>query len=149
MKKNQLIIILALAALIIAGIFAWSLLPEREEKEQVVSEDVIPADAEENFYSYLELASFSGKFMGFDKDNSKLTILYFNTETMKINSQSFRVDAETVFSKAAFEPYQPNIFARKDLEKIKPETVTKVFYLPAEEVNQLPLARLIQVEALF
>jgi len=149
MKKNQLIIILALAALIIAGIFAWSFLSEREEKEPVVSKDVIPADAEENFYSYLELASFSGKLLRFDEDKSEIHIFYFDREINKTASRVFKIDQETIFSKALFEPGQPDLFPGKELKKVKEETYTTVSYLPAEKENEIPLARLIRVKASF
>jgi len=147
MKKNQ-IIILALAVLILAGIVTWVFL-QKQDQGIVPSEETIPAGAEENFYLYLELPSRSGKFLKFDEAKSEIHILYFDTEAMKIAAKAFRVDGQTIFSKATFEPYQPDLFPQKDLEKVRQETQTTVFYLSAENENENPLARLIQVRASF
>jgi hypothetical protein len=95
----------------------------------------------------LELPSYGGKFLEFDEAKSEITIIYFNTETMKVNQQTFKVDKETIFSKTTLDPYQPDFFPKEDLEKVEQETQTTVFYLRSE--NGTPLARLIQVETSF
>lgn len=142
MKRNYLVIIIVIATLILAGIIVEFLLQEREILPLL--EIVLP---EERFHSYLGLPSLSGKFLEFDEAKSEITILYFNTETMKVNQKTFKIDKETIFSKAISDPYQPDLFPKENLEKVKEETITTVFYLSVE--NEIPLARLVQVETLF
>lgn len=150
MKKDYLIIILVVAVLILAGVVTWIFLQKQEVVPPAVPpEEVIPAGAEEKFYSYLELASRSGKFLEFDEAKSEIKILCLDTETMKIATESFKIDEETVFSKMSPDLYQPDIFPRKELTKIKQEAQITVFYLLPEKENEIPLARLIQVEASF
>lgn len=142
MKRSCLIIIIAIAALILAGIIFEFFLQNREILPPL--EIVLP---EQRFRSYLELPSYSGKFLGFDEAKSEITILYFNTETMKVNQKTFKIDKETIFSKMALNPYQPDLFPKEELKKIKQEAQTTVFYLTVE--GGIPLARLIRIEALF
>ena len=144
MKKNQLIILLILVILILAVIAVWNL---PQEQEAVFPLDIIRPGAEEDFYSYLELTSRSGKFLEFDQDALEISILYFDTETNRTASQSFKIDRETIFSSSLFELDRPNLFPLITLLQVKQEAQTTVFYLPAE--NQLPAARLIQVKASF
>jgi len=144
MKKDYPIIILAVAALIWAGVAIWIFL---QKPETAPPEDIIPVGAEWKVSSYLELPSRSGKFLEFDEAKLEMTIFYFNTETMKVTAEIFKIDQETIFSKMPFEASQPNLFPRKGLREVKEETQITVFYLPAE--SGLPLARLVQVEALF
>lgn len=153
MRKNQIIIsVLILAVLIMSGVIVQVFLQEegkKEEQRPIISEDAIPAGAEENFYLYLKLPSVSGKFVKFDEVKSEINIIYFNTETMKIVSQNFKIDTETIFSKISFEPDKPNIFSRKDFKNVEQEIWATVFYLSSEKENEIPLARLIKVEASF
>jgi len=146
MKKKYLIVILAATVLILAGVVAWIFL---QKQEIVPPSEVIRPGAEEDFYLYLKLPALSGKFLEFDEIKSEITILYFDTKKMKVFSQNFKIDKDTIFSKAAFEPNQPDLFPKKDLKKVKQETQTTVFYLSAEKENETPLARLIQVETSF
>ena len=111
-----------------------------------IIEVVLP---EQRFRSYLELPSYSGKFLEFNEARSEVTILYLDTETMKVNQEIFKMDKETIFSKATLDPYQPDFFPKEDLKKVKQETQTTVFYLSAEKESEIPLARLVRVEALF
>jgi len=142
MKRSCFIIIIVIAALISASIIVEFLLQRWETAPEVSS-------PEQEFYSYLELPSYSGKFLEFDQAKSEVTVLYFNTETMKINQKTFKIDKDTIFSKAIIDPYRPDLFLKEDLKKVKQETLTTVFYPAAEETNEIPLARLIQVEASF
>ena len=147
MQKKQ-ITFLILAVLVLVGIFTWLFL-QKQETKPVVSEKAIPQRAEENFYKYLELPSRSGMFINVDETKLEININYFDIETMKIKNQAFRIDAETIFSKAAFDPYQPDLFPKKGFQEVKRETTTKIFYLPPEKEDEIPLARLIQVQASF
>lgn len=144
MKKACFIIVIVIAALILIGIIVELLL---QKQEAVKTEKVL--SPEEKFHSYLELPSLSGKFLEFDEVKSEISILYLNTETMKIAAKIFKIDQETIFSKVAFELYGPNIFPKKGLKEVKQEIQTTVFYLPSEEENEIPIARLIQVETSF
>lgn len=141
MKRNCLIIVIA--ALVLAGIIVGVFLQNKEILPPII-EVFLP---EQRFRSYLELPSYSGKFLEFDEAKSEITILYFNTDTMKVNQETFKMDKETIFSKATIGPYQPDLFSKEDLEKVKQETQTTVFYLTSE--SGIPLARLIQVETSF
>jgi len=145
MKKIFLIIIILITVLILAGIVVEFFLQKKEAVP--LSSEVV--SLEEKFYSYLELPSRNGKFLEFDEAKSEISILYFNTETMKINQETFKIDKDTIFSKVAFDHYQPDLFSQEDLKKVKQETQTKIFYLLPEKENEIPLARLIQVESLF
>ncbi|HUW72025.1 MAG TPA: hypothetical protein VMV66_02470 [Candidatus Humimicrobiaceae bacterium] len=142
MKRSYLIIVIAIATLILAGIIVEFFLQKQEILPPL--EVFLP---EQKFHSYLELPSLSGKFLEFDEAKSEITILYFNTETMKVNQKTFKTDKETIFSKATFNLYQPDLFLEEELKKVKQETQTTVFYLSAE--NGILLARLIQVETSF
>jgi len=150
MGKKYLIVILAATVLILAGVVALVFFQKQRAILPIVpSEEVIRPGAEEDFYSYLELPSHNGKFLKFDKTKSEITILYFDTETMKIISQTFKIDKKTIFSKVPSESSKPDLFPKKDLQKVEEETRTTVFYLLPEKENEIPLARLIQVEASF
>ena len=144
MKKNQLIILLILVILILAVIVVWIF---SQKQEAVFLLEAVRPGAEEDFYSYLELPSRSGKFLGFDENTLELTVLYFDTETMKTAVQPFKIDKETILSISLFEPYEPNLFPLKTLQEVKQETQTTVSYLSAE--NEMPTARLIRVKASF
>jgi len=150
MKKNQIIILaLSIATLLILAGIVVLFLSENWLQKPVIPKETIPAGAEENFYLYLELPSVSGKFLEFNRVKSEITILYFNTETMKTVRQVFEMDEETIFSKAAFDLYQPDLFLGRELQKVRQETPVTVFYLSPEEEEVVPLARLIRVEASF
>jgi len=141
MKKQ--IISLVVIILVIAAIIFCFFLKEKEPEEG------IRPGAEEDFYAYLELPSFNGKFLEFREAESKMSILCLDTATMKISQRTFKVDQETIFSKITSDPRQPDLFPKEDLEKIEQETQTTVFYLVAEKENEIPLARLIQAEVAF
>ena len=144
MKRDSLIIIITIAALILAGVLTGFFLQKHEILPPL--EIVLP---EQRFHSYLELPSYGGKFLEFDESKSEITILYFNTETMKVSQKTFKIDQDTIFSKVTFNLYQPDLFPKEDLQGVKQETQTTVFYLITEKENELPLARLIQVGASF
>lgn len=146
MKKNYLIVILVVAVLILVGVVAWIFL---QKQENVPPSEVIRPGAEEDFYSYLELPFLSGKFLEFDEAKSEIRILYFNIEAMKVFTKTFKIDRDTIFSKATPGFYQPNLFPEKDLQMVRQETPIAVFYLQAEKENEISLARLIQVENSF
>ena len=135
--KKHLIISLAIFLILVAILFFWKQNPEES----------IRSGAEEDFYIYLKLPSFSGGFLEFDEDRSEIRMLYLTPETMKVAIKSFKVDKETIFSKATLNSYQPDLFPRGDLKRVGQEARVKVFYLTVE--NEIPLARLIQAEALF
>jgi len=117
----------------------------QEEK----SEEGIRPGAEEDFYTYLGLPSVNGKFLELNEAESEITILYFDTETMKIARETFKIDGETVFSKARFEPQLPDLFPKEDLRKVKQETQITAFYSAEKKEGEPLLARLIQVRASF
>jgi hypothetical protein len=149
-SKKYLSIIIALAFLLVA-IFSLPFLGEyfkKETKQDIDSEKFVPTGEDiKNFYLYLDLPSISGKFMRFDEVESEIHVIYFNKETRKVSVQTFKVDQDTIFSKLISKPRQPNLFSEKELQGIKQETPVTVFYLLAENENQL--ARLIQVEDSF
>ena len=144
MKKNCLIVIIVIAALILFGVIFKFFLQEQEILPPL--EIVLP---EERFRSYLELPSHSGKFLEFDEAKSEISILCLNTETMRVATESFKIDEDTIFSKMNFESSQPDFFPEEDFKEVKQEAQTEVFYLAAEKENEIPLARLIQIEASF
>ena len=146
MKKNYLIVILVVAVLILAGAAAWIFL---QKQETVQSEEVVRPGAEEDFYSYLKLPSHNGKFLEFDEAESEISIIYFDIETMKVYAKTFKIDKDTIFSKATPGLYHSDLFPKKDLKNVRQETPTTIFYLPAEKENEVSLARLIQVETSF
>ncbi len=142
MKKQ--IIILTVLFLLLFGIVGWIFL-RGQATETISPEKTIRQGAQEDFYEYLKLPYLGGRFLELDEAKSEIAILYFNRETTKIHTQKFKLDKETIFSKAHSEPHQPDFFPKKDLHKIKQLTQLVVFYLPAE--NEIPLARLIRVQA--
>lgn len=147
MKKNQIIIlVLSLATLFILAGIVILFLSENWVQRPVMPEETIPEGAEENFYLYLELPSVGGKFLEFNRVKSEIAVLYFDKETMKTVRQMFKTDEETLFSKASPDPYQPDLFLGKELQKVQQETPVAVFYLSSEKEEEIPLARLIQVE---
>lgn len=152
MRKNQIIIlVLVLAILILAGIFVWVFL-QREEKKPVVAEETIPTGAEENFYSYLELASRSGKFLKFDEAKLEITILCLNPEAMKVKAESFKIDQDTIFSKMPFETFRPSLSESETIEvtaeslEIEEEVIPPEAPIEPPRPNLFPRKNLKEVE---
>jgi len=148
-KKYIILISIAVIILIVAG-FILKIKNEeliQKSKQQQKLERFIPIrEAKENFDSFLNLSSLSGKFLNFEQEKSEISIASFDTETMKVSTKVFKTDEHTIFSRMTFEFDQSKLFPKEDFQKISKGTQIMIFYITAEKQDEIPTAKLIQVE---
>jgi hypothetical protein len=143
-KKLLFLVILLIAILLAVSVF---LAIKTKQNKSSKLEGYIPVgEAKENFKPLQNNPALSGKFSSYDEIKSEIYILFFDTNTMKVLPNPFKINGHTIFSKTTIEFDQSKLFPAEKLKDIPMGTQVIVYYSDSEDQAGPPVAKLIMVE---